>query len=141
MIGGGYGINKEQKSFLISYQRFLSNKLSYKGNVEYSLVSFQVSNYSSFAINPEGYYTIFSNYKNIYLNAKAGAHLGFESISNEAFGNKKRTYYGQAIGTSCEFFFTHNFKTELGIEQRFIQKSLISSYSTHYYISIYLAIN
>ena len=141
MAGVWYGTGSFQKSLFISYQRYLSNRMGLKGSVEYSKVNFRVSDYSSYAILPKVNYTIFSNYRNFYLNAKAGGILGFEKVSNEAFGNKTGTYLGESIGSSCEIFISHNLKSEVGVEQRFLQKSLISNYYTHYYLSFYFALN
>lgn len=141
MIGAGFGTGSHQKTYFLSYQRYMANNLSLKGNLEYTRVPFAVSSYSSFAVVPEGHFTLFSNYRNLYLNAKAGGTIGFETIRNEAFGNRQGTFFGQSLGAGVEFFFSHRLKSELGVEQRFIQKSLVTKYYTLYQLSVYLSFN
>lgn len=140
MFGAIYGFNNHAESFALSYQRYLSDKLSPKVNLEYSHVNFDVSKYQTVCLNPELYYALLSNYKNLYFNAKAGVLLGFETLENEVFTREEKVYFGESVGFSAELFLIQWLKVEVGAEQRFLQKSIVSKYNTRISVSIYFLI-
>ncbi len=140
MFGVIYGLNNHTESFALSYQSYLSDKLSPKVNLEYGHVNFDVSKYKTICLNPELYYALLSNYKNLYFNAKAGLILGFETLENEVFTREEKVYFGESVGLSAELFPIQWMKVEIGAEQRFLQKSLVSKHNTRITFSLYFLI-
>lgn len=141
MLGADYGINDQSYGFAIGYQRYFSDRISLKGRLEYSKVDFPRSEYFSYILIPEFNYTLVSNFKNLYLNGKAGVALGNEILENEVFSKKNHFFYGESIGLSLELFLRYNIKTEISLEQRFLQRSLVSKYNPRLNIGIYFLLN
>lgn len=141
MLGAEYGINSQSYCFGIGYQRYFSDKVGFKGRMEYYRTDFPISDYSSYVLGPEFCYTLLSNYRNIYFNGKTGASLGYETLENEVFSEKSRLFYGEFIGLSLEMFIRYNVKAEISLEQRFLQRSLISKHHPRMSIGIYFLLN
>jgi hypothetical protein len=141
MFGGGYASNFQLNTIMLSGQSYYKDNIWFDAGLTYNRVDFKNSDYYSFSVYPSGYYTVLSNYKNLFLNAQIGCEAGFEYLNNYVFGNKNRFYFSESLGFKGEFYLRYNLKLEGSICQFIYQKSLALKYVTKFSLGMLMQIN
>lgn len=122
-VKNGYGLN-------LVYTNYLRNDMILKGGFIYEKVSFKLSSFSAFYLNPEFHYTLANLNYNIFFNAKGGVLIGLESSGNEILSKKINQFIlGEAFGLSTEILIGSKIFLNLDAEQRFFQMSKIGKTS------------
>jgi hypothetical protein len=128
MGGIFYATSPNSNTFGFTYQKYLYNFLSLKGNFSFENVHYNLSTYNDYTVNPEILYTALSDKKNVFINLKGGILLGIESLNSPMFNQKfNNVFFGESLGLNGEFYITSKIKIDLDFEQRFLQNSKIAT--------------
>jgi hypothetical protein len=129
MVGVQVGFGEHSKTIGIACHRYLSNSIGLRLKGNYDRISFPISTFHSWNLQPELGYTLLSDQRLFYVNAAAGLMVGLEYASNDIFPNRVNNHFtGESVGLSCELFLSTNLKLEASFEQRFLQNSLLANY-------------
>lgn len=123
-IGANYGIVKDGFGVNLVYTNYLRSDMIVKGGFIYEKVNFKLSSFDAYYLNPEFHYTLTNLNYILFLNAKGGLFLGYETTNNAILKQSINNFiFGESFGLSTEILLSSKLFLNVDLEQRIFQMS------------------